>query len=82
MLFRSGYRTWTSAQGSPLFARLVRFDAQSAVFLDEGGAERTVRLNQLALPDREIITRQRLGRPMPERAPASTAPPSRETTLR
>jgi hypothetical protein len=77
-----GYRTWTSAQGSPLFARLVRFDAQSAVFLDEGGAERTVRLNQLALPDREIITRQRLGRPMPERAPASPSPPSRETTLR
>jgi hypothetical protein len=77
-----GYRTWTSAKGSPLFARLVRFDAQSAVFLDEGGAERTVRLNQLALPDREIITRQRLGRPLPERAPAEASPPSRETTLR
>ena len=75
-----GYRTWTSAQGTPLFARLIRFDAQTAVLRDESGAERTVRLKQLALPDREIITRQRLGRPMPERAPAATA--SGETTLR
>jgi hypothetical protein len=75
-----GYRTWTSAQGTPLFARLIRFDAETAVLRDESGAERSVRLKQLALPDREIITRQRLGRPMPERAPAATA--SGETTLR
>jgi hypothetical protein len=74
-----GYRTWTSAQGTPLFARLIRFNAETAVLRDESGAERTVRLKQLALPDREIITRQRLGRPMPERAaPSATG----ETTLR
>lgn len=75
-----GYRTWTSAQGTPLFAKLIRFNAEIAVLRDESGAERTVRLKQLALPDREIITRQRLGRPMPERAPAATS--SGETTLR
>ena len=74
-----GYRTWTSAQGTPLFARLIRFDAETAVLRDESGAERTVRLKQLTLPDREIITRQRLGRPMPERAPAAGRS---ETTLR
>lgn len=72
-----GYRTWTSAQGTPLFARLIRFDAETAVLLDEAGAERAVRLKQLALPDREIITRQRLGRPMPERAAAAAAVGSR-----
>jgi hypothetical protein len=74
-----GYRTWTSVQGSPFFARLIRFDAETAVLRDESGAERTVRLKQLTLPDRELITRQRLGRPMPERAPAAGGA---ETTLR
>jgi len=78
-LVAKGYRTWTSAQGTPLFARLIEFDAHSALLRDEAGADRKVSLKQLALPDREIITRQRLGKPMPERAPA---PSSAETTLR
>ena len=75
-----GYRTWTSAKGTPLFARLIECDAQMALFRDEAGADRKVLLKQLALPDREIITRQRLGKPLPERAvtPATGA----ETTLR
>lgn|GEM_PF-980686 len=78
-LAAKGYRTWTSARGTPLFARLIEFDAHTALLRDEAGADRKVSLKQLALPDREIITRQRLGKPMPERAPAS---PSAETTLR
>ena len=79
-LAAKGYRTWTSAKGTPLFARLMEYDAQMALFRDEAGADRKVLLKQLALPDREIITRQRLGKPMPERAvtPAAGA----ETTLR
>lgn len=79
-LAAKGYRTWTSAKGTPLFARLIEYDAQMALFRDEAGADRKVLLKQLALPDREIITRQRLGKPMPERAvtPAAGA----ETTLR
>jgi hypothetical protein len=78
-LAAKGYRTWMSAQGTPLFARLIEFDADSALLRDEAGADRKVRLKQLALPDREIITRQRLGRPMPERAPAAAATPSATT---
>ena len=78
-LAAKGYRTWMSAQGSPLFALLIEYDAHTALFRDEAGADRKVALKQLALPDREIITRQRLGKPMPERVvPAATA----ETTLR
>lgn len=79
-LAANGYRTWTSAKGTPLFARLMECDAQMALFRDEAGADRKVLLKQLALPDREIITRQRLGKPLPQRAvtPAAGA----ETTLR
>jgi hypothetical protein len=55
-------------------------DAQMALFRDEAGADRKVLLKQLALPDREIITRQRLGKPLPERA--VTPAPGAETTLR
>lgn len=78
MLEAKGYRTWTSAYGTPLFAKLLHFDAHSACFRDESGAERQVSLKQLSLPDREVITRKRLGKPMPEVAPAASG----STTLR
>lgn len=78
MLEAKGYRTWTSAYGTPLFAKLLHFDAHSACFRDEAGAERQVSLKQLSLPDREVITRKRLGKPMPEVAPAASG----STTLR
>jgi hypothetical protein len=75
-----GYRTWTSANGLKRFAKLLEFDAQTAVFKDESGAELKVELKQLALPDRELITRRRLGRPLPNQAlsPAAVHAPVRD----
>lgn len=69
-----GYRTWTSRQGHALFAKLVEFDAHMVLLRDESGSERRVQLDQLALPDRERVTRQRLGKPMPRvEKPADTS---------
>jgi hypothetical protein len=61
-----GYREWSSAQGSRLFAKLVEFDARTAVFRDEEGRDRTVSLRQLGIADRELITRKRLGKLPPQ----------------
>lgn len=71
-LATNGYRTWTSAHGTTLFAKLLEFDAHSALLRGEDGSERKVRLKQLSLPDREIITRKRLGKPLPEVARPAT----------
>jgi hypothetical protein len=67
-LSAQGYRTWTSAQGLKRFAKLLEFDAHSVLLKDESGAELRVDLKQLALPDRELVTRRRLGRPLPKLA--------------
>ena len=66
----NGYRHWKSAGGNVLFGKLVEFDAQNAILREESGEERKVKLNQLSMPDREVITRTRLGRPLPRRDPA------------
>lgn len=68
-LVQKGYREWTSAQGSTLFARLVEYDARTAVLRDQNGEDRKVPLQQLNIADREYITRKRLGRPLPNAAP-------------
>jgi hypothetical protein len=65
-LASQGYRTWTSAAGLKRFAKLIEFDAHHALLRDESGAEMKVAVKQLALPDREIISRYRLGRPLPK----------------
>jgi hypothetical protein len=63
-----GYREWSSVQGSRVFAKLIEFDARTAVLRDEDGRNRTVELRQLGIADRELITRQRLGKlPLPLR---------------
>jgi hypothetical protein len=62
-LASEGFRDWTSAQGSILFAKLIEFDASCALLRDESGQERKVDLRQLDIADREFITRKRLGKP-------------------
>ncbi len=72
-----GYRMWRSAAGSEFFGKLVEFDARVAVLRDEAGADHRVNLQQLSLIDRELITRQRLGKPV--LAPVAGTPPAPAT---
>ncbi len=81
-LTTQGYREWRSAHGTTLFAKLVEFDARMAVLRDESGVSHKVLLPQLAITDREVITRLRLGLPMPKPAPRATAASGQEATLR
>ncbi len=59
-LIVDGYREWTSAQGSKLFAKLVEARPDQILLKDESGKPRAVKPEQLYIADREVIRRQRI----------------------
>ena len=58
-LAADGFRQWTSAQGSQLFAKFDGFDPETnrARLTDENRKRIVVFMNQLSLADREIVRR-------------------------
>lgn len=50
-----GYRTWTNAQGLPVFAKLVKLDANQATFVSEWGEPYRTFTNRLSESDRLAI---------------------------
>lgn len=81
-LTKQGYRDWRSYAGTTLFAKLVEYGAKHVVLRDENGVDRTVPLSQLAITDREYITRLRLGKPLPQVTPPPAFASGKETTLK
>lgn len=52
-----GYRTWSSREGNPVFAKLVSLDANQAVFTTEWGESFRTFTNRLAESDRKRLER-------------------------